>query len=157
MKTPTLLALLVLPGLTLAAPATRAAEEKAHAHAGHTAIADVPIPATAAGVWTEVNGHQRKLTDTVAARKLAEADPHIDALNALLKALPAKSTDLPEARQKTVAGMVKNADTALDALHEAAEAGKQDVATAKLKQFDAVLKILRGQYPADVAGAAGQG
>lgn len=141
----------------LGSPALRAQEKKGHDHAGHTASADVPIPATAAGVWTEINGHQRKLADTVAARKLAEADPHIDALDALLAALPGKSTDLPEAKQKTVTGMVKNADTALDALHEAAEAGKQDVATAKLKQFDAVLKILRAQYPADVAGAAGQG
>ncbi len=155
MKTRTLLALLLVPGLSLTTslPA-RAAEEKAHDHAqhGHTATADVPIPATLPALWTAINDHHRKLSDTVAAKKLAEADPHIDALDALLKALPAKSSELPEAKQKTVAGMVKNADTALDALHEAAEANKQDVAAAKLKQFDAVLKILKGQYPAEVTG-----
>lgn len=159
MKTRTLLALLLAPGLGLglglavlpAAP-LRAAEGK-EAHAGHTARADVPIPATAAGLWKEINGHHRKLTDVMAARQLKEADPHVDALDALLAALPGKSTDLPEARQRTVAGMVKNAGTALDALHEAAEAGKADVAVAKCKQFDAVLKILRGQFPAEVAGS----
>lgn len=156
MKTRTLLALLLASGLPVAVlprAATRAAEEKGHAHAGHTAAADVPIPATAAGVWTEINGHHRKLAETVAAKQLKEADPHVDALDALLAALPARSTDLPEAKRKTVAGMVKNADTALDAIHEAAEAGKADVAAAKLKQFDAVLKILRGQYPAEITGS----
>lgn len=155
MKTHTLLALLLVPGLSLTSPlSSRAAEEKAHDHAqhGHTATADVPIPATLPALWTAINEHHHKLTDTVVAKKLAEADPHIDALDALVKALPTKSSELPEAKQKTVAGMVKNADTALDALHEAAEANKQDVAAAKLKQFDGVVKILKAQYSAEALG-----
>ena len=95
----------------------------------------------------------RQLAEAIAAKKLKAAEPHGHALDTLLAALPAKSTDLPEARQKTVAGMVKNADKALDSLDGAVDAGKQNTAEAKLKLLDGVMKILKAQYPPEISGS----
>lgn len=152
MKTPTLLATIALTCgcLAASAPISRAAEEKGHAHHAKT---DIAIPDTVRGIWTEINVHHRQLTEAIAAKKLAEADPHVRALDALFLALPAKSTDLPAKEGKLAAGMSKNACKACDDLDEAIDANKQENAEAKLKLLDGVLKILKAQYPPEISGA----
>lgn len=148
MKIHRILPVLCLAVLALSLPAVlRADADKAKKKS------DIAVPATLQGLWTEINTQHKKLSEALAAKKLAEADPAVMALDVLVAALPDKSKDLPEAKQKTLAGMVKNADKAIDGLDEAIDGGKQDAADAKLKLLDGVLKIMRAQYAPEISGA----
>ena len=68
-------------------------------------------------------------------------------LTDVLNGLPALSKDLPADKQKRVDGAVKNLAKALDALHDAADEGKQAETEKQLGAVDSLLKVLSAQYP----------
>ena len=65
----------------------------------------------------------------------------------VLNMLPALSKDLPADKLKRVEGAVKNLAKALDALHDAADEGKQAEAEKQLGTVGSLLKLLTAQYP----------
>ena len=109
----------------------------------------IPIPDSVKAIWAAVDSKYKQLGDVVAAKKADEVYTVAEDLEALLKALPSKSTNLPADKLKRVEGQVKNAGKVLDDLHDAAKDGKYDVAQEKLKIVEGVIKAVRAQYPAD--------
>jgi len=93
----------------------------------------IPIPDSVKAIWAAVDDKYKQLTNVVAAKKADEVYTVAEDLEALLKALPSKSTNLTADKLKRVEGQVKNAGKVLDDLHDAAKDGKYDVAQEKLK------------------------
>jgi hypothetical protein len=109
----------------------------------------ITIPDSVKAIWAAVDAKYKQLTDVVAAKKADEVYTVAEDLEALLKALPSRSSNLPVDKRKRVEGQVKNAGKVLDDLHDAAKDGKYDVAQEKLKIVEGVIKAVRAQYPAD--------
>ena len=61
--------------------------------------------------------------------------------------LPGLSKDLPVEKLKRVEGAVKNLAKALDAMHDAADEGRQDGTEKQLGAVESLLKVVAAQYP----------
>ena len=109
----------------------------------------IPIPDSVKGIWVAVDAKYKQLTDVLSAKKADEVYTVAEDLEALLKALPGKSANLPADKLKRVEGQAKNAGKVLDDLHDAAKDGKYDIAQEKLKIVEGVIKAARAQYPPD--------
>lgn len=115
----------------------------------HGEESQIAIPDSVKAIWAAVDSKYKQLTDVVAAKKADEVYTVAEDLEALLKALPSKSTNLPADKLKRVEGQVKNAGKVLDDLHDAAKDGKYDVSQEKLKIVEGIIKAVRTQYPPD--------
>ena len=114
----------------------------------------IAIPGSVKEIWAAVDGKYKQLTEVIAAKNADQIYSVAEDLEALLKALPSKSTTLPADKLRRVEGQVKNAGKVLDDLHDAAKDGKYDVVQEKLKIVDGTIKAVRAQYPSDETGAS---
>lgn len=121
-------------------------DDSVNAHSGE----NIEVPASAAGIWAEINQHQSELTEGVAEKKYEALDEVTRAYPKLAKALPAQSGDKHAAAQPLVDSLVKH----LASVREASAARKLDTAAPALEGIGTVLKDLKALYPAEVANAA---
>lgn len=119
--------------------------EKGKKHDHEEKKVDVKIPETADALWAEIDAKHKALAAAVAAKKGDGLHQIAETLEALIAAVPAKHADLAADKQKRVEGQAKNVARVLDAIHEEGEEGHWDDVAKKLTQFDASLKIIKGQ------------
>lgn len=123
-----------------ASPALRAAEAE-HEHM------EMAKPGTSAAALEAIHKLHATLTTQVMGKQLKAVHETCEQLTAAANALPDLSKDLPADKLKRVDGAVKNLAKALDALHDAADEGKQTDTEKQLKTIDSLLKIISDQYP----------
>ena len=140
------LALVASTALLLAvSPSLRAADQKADHE--HMKSGDMAKPTTSAAALEQVHHLHMVLADQVKDKNLKSVHETAEKLTEVLNALPALSKDLPADKLKRVDGAVKNLAKALDALHDAADEGKQAETEKQLGSVDSLLKLLSAQYP----------
>jgi len=138
-----------------AAGAVRAEE----GHAGHEGMEHGMEQATGKGVggaWTAMRATRDAIAADIDAGKLSEIHEKSEALVPQGQALLERSTDLAAGKRARVESALKQLPGVVDALHDAADAGKADEARRQLKRLDGLLDLVRAQYPpaALAAGAA---
>lgn len=136
------LALVAGASLLLATPLLRAHDDKKEA--GHGEMA---MPTTAAAALDKAHDLHIELAEQVKAKNLKPVHELAEQLTETLNMLPALSKDLPAEKLKRVEGAVKNLAKALDAMHDAADEGKQDGTEKQLGVVESLLKIVSAQYP----------
>ncbi|MCX6952997.1 MAG: hypothetical protein NTV51_12650 [Verrucomicrobia bacterium] len=124
-----------------ASPALRAAEKAGHEHM------EMAKPGTSAAALEAIHKLHATLTTQVTGKQLKAVHDTCEQLTTAANALPGLSKDLPADKLKRVEGAAKNLAKALDALHDAADEGKQADTEKQLKAVDSLLKIISDQYP----------
>lgn len=119
-----------------------AADKKADAH-DHAAMAK---PASSAAALETIHKLHAEVTKQVTGKQLKSVHETAEKLTAAANALPGLSKDLPADKLKRVEGSVKNLAKALDALHDAADEGKQADSEKQLKTVDSLLTLIMAQY-----------
>ncbi len=110
---------------------------------------NITVPATAAGIWAELNQHQNELVEGVPEKKYEALDEVTRAYPKLAKGLPAQSGAQAAAATPLVETLVKH----LAAVREASAARKLDEAKAPMEGVTTTLAELKNLYPAEVANA----
>lgn len=110
---------------------------------------NIEVPATAAGIWAELNQHQLEITEAVPEKKYEAIDEITRAYPKLAKGLPAQSGDKKDAASALVDTLVKH----LAAVREASATRKLDDAKAGMEGIASTLAELKKLYPAEVANA----
>ena len=110
---------------------------------------NIEVPATAAGIWAELNQHQKELDDAVPNKKYEAIDEITRAYPKLAKGLPAQSGDKQAAATALVEKLVKH----LAGIHAASAARKLDDAKADLQGITSAIAELKKLYPENVANA----
>ena len=142
------LALLAGTALLLAInPSLRAHDEEMKMDHDHMHGAEMAKPANAADALKQVDHLHMELADQVKDKNLKPVHETAEKLTEVLNMLPALSKDLPADKLKRVEGAVKNLAKALDALHDAADEGKQAETEKQLGTVGSLLKLLSAQYP----------
>lgn len=136
------LALVAGASLLLTSPLLRAHDDKKEA--GHGEMA---MPTTAAAALDKAHALHMELAEQVKAKNLKPVHELAEQLTETLNMLPGLSKDLPAEKLKRVEGAVKNLAKALDAMHDAADEGKQDGTEKQLGTVESLLKIVTAQYP----------
>lgn len=136
------LALVAGASLLLATPLLRAHDDKKEA--GHGEMA---MPTTAAAALDKAHDLHMEIMEQIKAKNLKPVHELAEQLTETLNMLPGLSKDLPAEKLKRVEGAVKNLAKALDALHDAADEGKQDGAEKQLGTVESLLKVVSAQYP----------
>ena len=91
--------------------------------------------------------------EIVSGQNLGEVHVAADSLEPLLEALRDKSGDMAPSAAKRVQGGANNAIRALDALHDAADAGKQAETEKQLQSYLQLTDLLKRQIPESTAAA----
>lgn len=110
---------------------------------------NIEVPATAEGIWAELNQHQKELDGAVPDNAYEAIDEITRAYPKLAKGLPAQSGDKQAAASTLVEKLVKH----LAAIHDASAARKLDDAAADVKGVSSTLAELKKLYPEKVANA----
>lgn len=113
----------------------------------HEHGAEMAKPGSSADALKQVDHLYMELADQVKDKNLKPVHETAEKLTEVLNLLPALSKDLPADKLKRVEGAVKNLAKALDALHDAADEGKQADAEKQLGTVGSLLKLLTAQYP----------
>lgn len=116
------------------------AAEKAHEHA------EMAKPGSSAAALESIHKLHGTLTSQVSGKQLKGVHETCEQLTAAANALPGLSKDLPADKLKRVEGSVKNLAKALDALHDAADEGKQADTEKQLKTVDSLIAMISAQY-----------
>lgn len=130
--------------LLISQSALRAAEQKKeHGEHGH---ADMARPSSSAAALETIHKLHAELTTQVNGKQLKAVHETCEKLTAAANALPGVSKELAADKLKRVEGSVKNLAKALDALHDAADEGKQADSEKQLKTVDSLLSMISAQY-----------
>lgn len=120
-------------------------DDSVNAHSGD----NIEVPATAEGIWAELNQHQGELVEGVAEKKYEAIDEVTRAYPKLAKGLPAQSGDKQAAAAALVETLVKH----LAAVRDASAARKLNDAQAPMDAINGTLAELKKLYPEAVASA----
>ncbi len=123
-------------------PAVSAAEEHEH-EAGK-----VKIPATLAGVWTEVKEHEEELGKAIADKKLDGVHEIAFEVRDLVNALPDKSK-LDADKTAKLKANAKFVDALATRLDESGDAKDQAATEANFKKLQGILKTIESLYPTE--------
>ncbi len=100
-----------------------------------------------AGAWTALRATRDAIAADIAAGKLGEIHAKSEALVPQGQALLERSTDLAPEKRARVESALKQLPAVVDALHDAADAGKADEVSRQMKRLDGVLALVQAQYP----------
>ncbi|MBI3885387.1 MAG: hypothetical protein HY302_06625 [Opitutae bacterium] len=109
---------------------------------------DADKPTTVAAAFEQVHHLHTTLAEQVKGKNLKPVHETAEELAETFNLLPGLSKDLPADKLKRVEGAVKNLAKALDALHDAADAGNQAGAEKQLGVVESLLKVVSAQYAA---------
>lgn len=109
--------------------------------AGTPAPVESPVPATgtSAQLAVELRQHESALAQSIGQGQLGAVHDHVDALSALLSAVPDRATDLPEGSRTQVRQRAAEAKKMADAVHDASDAGDLSAAKTHLGHLQAEL------------------
>lgn len=110
---------------------------------------NIKVPATAAGIWAELNQHQGELVEGVAEKKYEAIDEVTRAYSKLAHGLPAQSGDKQAAAEPLVETLTKHLET----VREASATRNLDQAKPGMEGIAATLTELKKLYPVEVANA----
>jgi uncharacterized cupredoxin-like copper-binding protein len=99
------------------------------------------------GAWTALRATRDAIAADIAAGKLGEIHKKSEALVPQGQALLERSTDLAPEKRARVESALKQLPAVVDALHDAADAGKADEVSRQMKRLDGLLELVRAQYP----------
>jgi len=119
-------------------------------HEGHEGMEHGMEQATGEGVggaWRALRVTRDAIAADIAAGKLGEIHEKSEALVPQGQALLERSTDLAPEKRARVESALKQLPAVVDALHDAADAGKADAVGRQLKRLDGDLELVRAQYP----------
>ena len=128
-------------------PSLRAHDDDQKTDHDHMHGAEMAKPGSSADALKQVDHLYMELADQVKDKNLKPVHETAEKLTEVLNMLPALSKDLPADKLKRVEGGVKNLAKALDALHDAADEGKQAETEKQLGTVGSLLKLLTAQYP----------
>lgn len=128
-------------------PSLRAHDDDKKTDHDHMHGAEMAKPGSSADALKQVDHLYMELADQVKDKNLKPVHETAEKLTEVLNMLPALSKDLPADKLKRVEGGVKNLAKALDALHDAADEGKQAETEKQLGTVGSLLKLLSAQYP----------
>lgn len=122
-----------------------------HAAPGHdhnhdsTEKKEIVIPETREGLWAAIQTEHAALLQAVESKSDAAAHIAETKLQAYLKALPGKITDLEASARKRIEGQARNLARAYDAVHHAADDKAWDKAASEMKKAEGGIKLLGAQ------------
>jgi len=140
-KTPTLL--LAITTLAIA-PIAIAGENHSHAH-GHGSQIEVAIPEKLSDLWKSIEAEHTTLSAALEKKDIPAAHDAEQHLQAFLKAIPAKTSELEESVRTRIDGQAKNLARAYDGVHHASDDKAWDKATSSLKKAEGSMKLLAAQ------------
>lgn len=100
------------------------------------------------GAWGALRATRDAIAADIDAGKLDKIHERSEALIPQGKTLLERSTDLAPEKRARVESTLKQLPGVVDALHDAADAGKADEVRRQLKRLDGLLDLARSQYPA---------
>ncbi len=119
-------------------------------HAGHEGMGHGMKQATGEGVggaWTSLRATRDAIAADIDAGKLGAIHEKSEALVPQGQTLLERSTDLAPEKRARVESALKQLPAVVDALHDAADAGKADEVSRQLKRLDGLLSLVQAQYP----------
>lgn len=135
------MALVAGASLLLTNPLLRAHDDKKEAGHGEMVVSN-----SATATLDKAHDLHMKIAEQVKAKNLKPIHELAEQLTEAVNMLPGLSKDLPAEKLKRVEGAVKNLAKALDALHDAADEGRQNDAEKQLGTVESLLKIVSAQY-----------
>jgi len=142
-KTPTLLA--AIATITLA-PLAFAGENHDHDHGhDHGSKLEVAIPEKLSDLWKSIEAEHAKLSAALEKKEISAAHDAEQHLQAFLKAITAKTSELEESVRTRIDGQAKNLARAYDGVHQASDDKEWDKATSSLKKAEGSMKLLAAQ------------
>ncbi len=129
-----------------------AGHEAGDAHAGHQEPA--AAPADLASAWAELLGLRGAIAADVEAGALGEIHAKSERLAPLANAVLEHSSQLAGEQRARVESAVKQIPAVAGKLHEAADGGDAGATRNELGRLDAVLELMRAQYPAGALDAS---
>ena len=154
----------VLLALPLAASAdsghedeVKSVSEEGHsgAHRGHGA--STPQPASLAGAWAALMAARDAIASDVESGALGDIHAKAEPLPELVAALLRQSEELDAGKRARVEGAAKQVRRVAAALHVAADRDDAARTRKELSRLDALLKLIRAQYPAGALLEGSQG
>lgn len=107
----------------------------------------VTIPATSAGIWTEIDAHMKALHADIDKDALGNVHEQAFAVRDLVRALPGHSPELgADALAKVKAG-VKFVDTLAERLDQTGDANDKPATIANTEKLEKQLASIRANYP----------
>jgi predicted Zn-dependent protease len=140
-KTPTLLVTIATLAL---APLIRANENHDHEH-GHGSKIEVVVPEKLADLWKTIEAEHAELAEAISKQDIPSAHDAEQHLQALLKAIPSKTSALEESTRARIEGQAKNLARAYDSVHHASDDKDWEKAKSSLKKAEASMKLLAAQ------------
>ena len=119
-------------------------------HEGHEGMEHGMEQATGEGVggaWSAMRATRDAIAADIDAGKLGEIHEKSEALVPQGQTLLERSADLAAEKRARVESALKQLPAVVDALHDAADAGKADAVRRQLKRLDGVLALVQAQYP----------
>lgn len=153
MKKKRLLAIaLITQSLNPLIPPALAAPDNGHGHAhghahSHTGTKTVTVPESRQDLWTAIQTEHDALLKAVENKADGAVHESEANLQAYMKALPEKITDLDDAARKRIEGQARNLARAYGAIHHAADDKAWDKAAAEMKKAEGGMKLLTAQMP----------
>lgn len=138
-QTPTLIAAIAILAL---APLAYAGENHSHDHGSKIELA---IPEKLSDLWKSIEAEHTKLSAAITKQDIPAAHDAEQHLQALLKAIPAKTSALEESVRTRIDGQAKNLARAYDSIHHASDDKAWDKATSALKKAEGSMKLLAAQ------------
>ena len=138
-KTTTLLATIATLAFT---PLLFAGENQDH---GHGSKIEVAIPEKLADLWKSIEAEHAELSTAIGKQDIPAAHDAEQHLQALLKAIPSKTSTLEASARARIDGQSKNLARAYDSIHHASDEKDWEKAKSSLKKAEASMKLLAAQ------------
>lgn len=133
------------------------ASEGGHAGAHGSHGASTPQPASPAGAWSALMTARNAIAADVERGALGNIHEKSEPLPQLVATLVEQSGDLDAGKRSRLEGAAKQVARVADALHVAADGGDAARTRKELTRLDALLELIRAQYPAGALDAGSDG
>lgn len=153
---------LLVPPLAASADSGHGNQAENTTEAGHDGASEVhgataPHSANPAGAWTALMAARDGIAGDVDSGALGDIHEKSEPLPGLVAALLEQSGDLDASKRTRVEGAAKQLARVADALHVAADGGDAARTRKELTRLDALLELIRAQYPAGALDAGSDG
>jgi len=138
-KITTLLATIATLAFT---PLISASENHDH---GHGSKIKAAIPEKLADLWKSIEAEHATLSAAIAKQDIPAAHDAEQHLQALLKAIPTKTSALENSVRTRIDGQAKNLARAYDSVHHASDDKEWEKAKTSLKKAEGSIKLLAAQ------------
>jgi hypothetical protein len=114
-------------------------------HHDHGSKIEVSIPEKLSDLWKSIEAEHATLSAAIAKQDIPAAHDAEQHLQALLKAIPTKTSALEESVSTRIDGQAKNLSRAYDSVHHASDDKEWEKAKTSLKKAEGSMKLLAAQ------------